>query len=455
MVERRYVRVLVAASRTNYFIDGAEQRGLTVEAGQAFEKFLNARLKTGAMVVHVAFLPVRRDQLLKALEEGRGDIAAASLTITPEREKGVDFSVPLMRDVREVVVTGPATQALGRPEDLSGREIYVRRSSSYFESLGRLNDALRQAGRAPVRVKAADEQLEDEDLLEMVNAGLIPATVVDHYVAAFWRQIFEGIVVHDAAALRTDGRIAWAFRKGSPQLKSVLDAFMSAHGAGSLLGNVVLRRYLEDADYVKDAASEAERRKFLAFVAFFRTYGDRYDVPWLLLAAQGYQESRLDQTRRSAAGAVGVMQVKPSTAAGPPVFIKGVDKSAERNIEAGAKYLRFIADEYYGGEPMDRVTKGLFALASYNAGPARVAGLRRKAEPSRPRSEPVVPERRDRRVTRDWARDGPVRCQHLQVLRRVPADAGAGAQPDVTVGGSVRPGRCTLMKTVSAWRGFP
>ena len=146
------------------------------------------------------------------------------------------------------------------------------------------------------------------------------------------------------------------------------------------MGNVVLQRYLKNAAYVKNSASEAEQRKFRALVDLFRTSGDRYDLPWLLLAAQGYQESQLDQSRRSHAGAVGVMQVKPSTAEGPPVFIKGVDKSAERNIEAGAKYLRFIVDEYYKDEPMDRLTKGLFALASYNAGPARVAGLRRKAE---------------------------------------------------------------------------
>ena len=380
MVKRRYIRVLVTFSRTNYFLDHAEQRGATYEAGKAFEAFLNKRLKTGALVVTVAFIPVRRDRLLQALVEGRGDIAAANLTVTPEREALVDFSAPLVSNVREVVVTGQGVPAPERPEDLSGRDVYVRRSSSYFGSLGLLNRTLEQAGRPPVRVVEADEQLEDEDLLEMVNAGLIPATVVDNHLAAFWKQVFDQIVPHEEVALRTGGRIAWALRKGSPQLKDAVDAFAATHGQGSLMGNVVLQRYLKNAAYVKNSASEAEQRKFRALVELFRTSGDRYDLPWLLLAAQGYQESQLDQSRRSQAGAVGVMQVKPSTAEGPPVFIKGVDKSAERNIEAGAKYLRFIVDEYYKDEPMDRLTKGLFALASYNAGPARVAGLRRKAE---------------------------------------------------------------------------
>ena len=131
---------------------------------------------------------------------------------------------------------------------------------------------------------------------------------------------------------------------------------------------------------MKRSASREEQRKFRALVKYFQQYGAQYDLPYLLLAAQGYQESQLDQSRRSRAGAVGVMQIKPSTAEGPPVFIKGVDKDVEKNIQAGAKYLRWIADEYDKDEPMTRVDKGLFALASYNAGAGRISALRRKAK---------------------------------------------------------------------------
>jgi membrane-bound lytic murein transglycosylase MltF len=379
-VSRRYLRMLVTFSRTNYFLDKGEQRGATYEAGKAFETFLNKELKTGSLPVSVAFIPVRHDQVLQALVDGKGDLAAANLTVTPEREALVDFSAPLLQGVREVFVTGPSGAQISKREDLSGREVHVRKSSSYYASLSHVSAELQRAGQAPIKVVAADEQLEDEDLLEMVNAGLIPATVVDNHLAAFWAQVFEHLKVHDDIVLRADGRIAWAFRKGSPKMKAVVDAFANKHGQGSLLGNVILQRYLKSADYVKNAADEEERRKFNALIPLFRTYGDRYDLPWLLLAAQGYQESQLDQNRRSSAGAVGVMQIKPTTASGPPVSITGVDRSAQRNIEAGAKYLRFLVDQYYKDEPMDRVTKGLFALASYNAGPARVAGLRRKAE---------------------------------------------------------------------------
>lgn len=380
MVAQRYVRMLVVFNRTSYFIDKGRERGITCEGGKLFEKFLNERLKTGPVKLHIVFIPVRRDQLFRALEEGRGDIAAANLTITPERQEWADFSVPFLRDVREVVVTGAGAAGLMRPEDLSGREVYVRRSSSYFGSITRLNASLAEAGKPPVQIVEADEQLEDEDLLEMVNAGIIPATVVDNHLAEFWTQVFDGITVHGAVVVNTGGEIGWAVRKGCPKLKSMVDEFAAAHGKGTMLFNVLFKRYLRNTEYVKNAVSEEEQRKFRSLVEFFRKYGEQNQLPWLLLGAQGYQESQLDQSRRNPSGAVGIMQIKPSTAEGAPILVRGVDKSAERNIEAAAKYLRFIVDEYYKDEPMTRLNKGLFAVASYNAGPARINRLRRKAE---------------------------------------------------------------------------
>jgi membrane-bound lytic murein transglycosylase MltF len=239
---------------------------------------------------------------------------------------------------------------------------------------------LKAKGKPPVHIIEADEQLEDEDILEMVNAGLVGTTVVDDHIARFWREVFDQIDVDDQVALRTDGEIAWAVRKDAPRLKAVLNKFALTHAKGSTFGNVIMKKYFGNANYVKRSASPEEQKKFRALVKFFRQYGKQYDLPYLLLAAQGYQESQLEQNRRSSAGAVGVMQIKPSTAEGAPVFIKGVDKDVEKNIQAGAKYLRWIVDEYYKDEPMTRVDKGLFALASYNAGAGRISGLRRKAK---------------------------------------------------------------------------
>jgi membrane-bound lytic murein transglycosylase MltF len=202
---------------------------------------------------------------------------------------------------------------------------------------------------------------------------------VDDHVAHLWNQVYDQLDVHDDVALRRNGDIAWAIRKSAPQLHALVDRFIKQSGRGTTFGNVVLKRYFANAQYLKRSTSAEEQRKFRTVVTFFRQYGSQYDLPYLLLAAQGYQESQLDQTRRSSAGAVGIMQIKPSTAEGPPVFIKGVDKSVEANIQAGAKYLRWIVNEYFKDEPMTQIDKGLFALASYNAGPGRVRELRRKA----------------------------------------------------------------------------
>jgi membrane-bound lytic murein transglycosylase MltF len=369
----------VTFNKTNYFLDGPEQRGITYDAGKAFEAFVNDRLKTGNIKVQVAFIPVTRDRLLQALAEGRGDIAAASLTVTPERQKLVDFARPFIDDVQELVVTAADQPTVAQAEDLSGRDVHVRRSSAYYESLQALNVRLTAAGRPPVRIVAASEFLEDEDLLEMVDAGLIPATVVDSQVTALWQQVFKNMRVQSGGVLRTGGQIAWALRRGTPELKAVVDAFARANPKGSVGFNTLVQRYFKDNKWVTNSASADEIRKFKQMAELFKRYGDQYDLPWLLVAAQAYQESQIDQSRRSAAGAVGVMQIKPSTASADPINIVGVDTSAAKNIQAGVKYLRYIADRYYKDEPMDRLNKGLFSVASYNAGPAKIAGLRHKA----------------------------------------------------------------------------
>jgi membrane-bound lytic murein transglycosylase MltF len=381
MIERRIIRVLSVYSKTFYFLDKGNQRGLTYDYFRLFEKDLNKKLakkkKTPKrLALHVVFIPVSRGEMLEALVAGKGDIAAANLTVTAERQKLVDFSSPAYPDVSELLVSGPASPAVSSIDELAGKEVFVRKSSSYYESLVALNQRFASEKRQGVIIKEAPEELEDEDLIEMVNAGLIPLTVVDKHVADFWKQIFPKIKVHDGVALRTGGNIAVAIRKGSTQLKTAIDDFMTRHGKGSSAGNTILKRYLKSAKYVKNAASVSERKKFLALVRYFQKYGEKYDVDWLLMAAQGYQESGLNQEARSAVGAIGVMQVMPAT--GEDLRVGDITKT-EPNIHAGVKYMRWMIDEYYGDEPMTRLDKALFALASYNAGAGRISKLRQEA----------------------------------------------------------------------------
>lgn len=378
MIERRVIRALVAHSKTFYFVDRGQQRGITYEGLTAFEKFVNNKLGKKTLKVNVIIIPVRRDQLIPALVEGRGDLAAANLTITPERLRSVDFSDPFLTDVKELVVTGPAAPALGNLDDLANKEIHVRASSSYYESLQQLNESFRKAGKAPIKLTLADENLEDEDLLEMVNAGLIPMVVVDSHKAQFWAQIFDDIKVHPNIAVNTGGQIAWTFRKNSPKLKAVVNEFVKGHKKGTLLGNIVFNRYLRETKWVKNSLSDEEIRLFRETVGFFKRYADRYGFDWLMVAAQAYQESGIDQSKRSPMGAIGVMQVLPSTAADPNVSIPNIEE-LENNIHAGVKYMRFIMDRYFKDAEIDDLNRNLFAFASYNAGPARISRLRRQA----------------------------------------------------------------------------
>jgi membrane-bound lytic murein transglycosylase MltF len=260
MQERRRIRMLVPFSRTNYFLDKGRQIGVTAEAGHALEEFVNKQLKTGNLLVHVAFVPVRREVILEQLEQGLGDIAAANLTITESRRALADFSTPLARDVKEVVVTPRGAPAVSSPEELSGRDVYVRRTSSYFETLSRLNATLKNNDKAPVTIIEADEQLEDEDILEMVNAGLVPATVVDEHIANLWSQVFDQIEVHRDVALRTDGEVAWAIRKDAPELKALVNRFITTYGRGTTFGNVLFKKYFGNAQYLKRSASPEQQR---------------------------------------------------------------------------------------------------------------------------------------------------------------------------------------------------
>jgi membrane-bound lytic murein transglycosylase MltF len=377
MAEKRQIRVLVVYSKTFYFLDRGRQRGISYDLLKEFEKFVNKKLKTKTLKVNVIFIPVRRDELIPGLAKGLGDMAVANLTITPQRLKHVDFSDPFLSGVKELLVTGPAAPPLASVDELAGQEIHVRKSSSYYESLVLLNEAFKKAGKSQMKLVPAEETFEDEDLLEMVNAGLIPMIVMDSHKALFWTQIFDKIQVHSDIAVRTGGGIAWAFRKNSPQLKAIVNEFVKGHKKGSLLGNMLLKRYLKSTKYVKNSLSAEELQKFQQMVELFKRYAAQYDFDYLMMAAQAYQESGLDQSTKSNAGAIGVMQVLPTTASDRNVNVAEIEK-LENNIHAGTKYMRFIINRYYKDEPIDDLNKMLFGFASYNAGPAKVKRLRKK-----------------------------------------------------------------------------
>ena len=196
-------------------------------------------------------------------------------------------------------------------------------SSSYFEHLQSVSTRLEQQGLAPILITQADELLEAEDLLEMVNAGMIPSTVLDDYKADFWTTVFPELVVRKDLSVNDDGIIAWAMAPQNTNLAAFVERFLRKYGRGTLVGNDTFNRYLSDAGRIRCAMSPHHISSQAKLMHWFQLFGGQYDFDWLKLAAQGYQESHLKQHKRSAAGAVGVMQIKPSTARDRNVGIGG------------------------------------------------------------------------------------------------------------------------------------
>jgi len=373
MLERRVVRVLVPYSRTLYFNDQGKQRGLVADSLKDFEVYLNKRYKLKSRPVSVVALPTTRDKLIQGLLEGKGDIAVGNLTITEERQKAVDFSNPDLKDVVEIVVTGPASPKIATLDDLAGREVHVRRSSSYYESLVRLNQRFRDERKREMTLTLVPDALEDEDMMEMLGAGLLKLIVVDDWKARLWAGLVPRIVPRSDLAISSSGATGWAFRKDSPKLAREVNRFIrnypGAHAAR-------FKSYPEYLKRVRNATAEADWERFEKTIELFRKYGKQYSFDYLMVAALGYQESGLDQRKRSYRGAIGIMQLMPETGR---VLKVGDIKQVEPNVHGGFKYLRLLYDRSLSGGRLDEQNRTLFSIAAYNAGPGRIAGLRAEA----------------------------------------------------------------------------
>lgn len=374
LVEKRVIRVLVSADLGFYYIEKGQPKGIGAEQLYHFEK--NLKKKYSKMKVQV--IPVPRDDLIPALVNGYGDLVVANLTITPKRQEIIQFSTPILSDISELIVTTDDYPSLESVEDLSGQEVWVRGSSSYFENLQALNQELTSNDMPPVYVQYLEETLQDYELVEMVKQGYIGATVLDSHKAFFWNKTFDDLNIHDSIPLSKDGQIAWAMRKDSPKLEKQVNAYIKTAKQGTLLGNVIYNKYLDNTGWFSKALDPKNVQQLDRLISLFKKYGDKYDFDFLMIAAQAFQESKLNQNKVSPKGAVGIMQVLPSTARDRNVNIKNINK-IENNVHAGVKYMRFIRDRYFSDDAISNDDKVYLSLAAYNAGPGNIAKMRRLA----------------------------------------------------------------------------
>jgi membrane-bound lytic murein transglycosylase MltF len=376
--QRKTLRALVTHSRTDFFLINNKPHGLFLEFLQHYEKHLNAGIKREEQKTRIVFVPVTFDQLIPSLLEGKGDLAAALLTATPEREKKVAFATNPKLRVNELVVSHNSVEDLKSLEDLSGKRMHVLRGSSYAEHLRGLNKRFAAQNLKPILIEEADSHMLTEDILELVNAGVVKLTVADDFKARLWARVLPSIVVHENLKVAEDNVVGTAIRKDNPELKKDFEKFMEKASIGTLLGNVLFRRYYKDVRWIKNPIGEKERKKLEQYIELFRKYGQQYGFDYLAVAAQAYQESGLNHDKKSPRGAIGLMQLLPSTAADPNVGIPDIE-DVENNVRAGVKYLVFLRDRYFSDPVLAPEDRFAFTWAAYNAGPAKVRRMRKLA----------------------------------------------------------------------------
>jgi membrane-bound lytic murein transglycosylase MltF len=381
MLARRMIRVYAPFSRSLYFNDNGRERGIAVELVRDWERYLNIKYakQLGKRPLTIYIMPATRNKLLPDVQNGLADVGIGNLTVTDERLKEVDF-VPGdegRRTISEVVVTGPKSPALKSLDDLSGKRVHVRKASSYYESLQELNERFKNENKPAVELILVPDALEDEDMMEMLDAGLIELLVVDDWKANMWAQALPKITVRKDLVLRAGAKTGWAIRKDSPQLAAEIDDFFRNWAMKQGVADYRMRTYMSKVKELKNPTTSAEYKRFIDTLAIFQKYGAKYGFDPLMLAAQGYQESQLNQHAKSSVGAVGVMQLMPQT--GQQMNVGDIHLT-EANIHAGTKYMDQLMSKNFADAQFSEGNRPLFAFASYNCGPGNVSKARTEAQ---------------------------------------------------------------------------
>ena len=424
MLERKTIRVLVPYSRTLYFLDKGQERGLTAETVRDFETYINKKYRKDKRPITVFIIPTTRDKLIDDVAAGIGDIAAGNITVTPSREKIVDFYAPDNQPTHdEIVVTGPNAPPLATLDDLAGKAVAVRKSSSHYESLVALNKRFAAATKPPVQIELLPDALETPDILEMADAGVLDIVIADSIEAKAWALALPNIKVREDLAVTSATKIGWAIRKNSPRLAAALEDFRENHLVKQGVTAYRLAQFQKRFKRMGNPAQSAEYKRFQDTLEIFRRYGPEYDFDPVMLAAQGFQESRLNQDAKSHVGAIGVMQIMPATGKelecrrhpqdrGEHPRWRQVPRQADARLLQGCEIRR--------AEP--RAVRVRLLQRRARAHPADAQDRRRtRAGPRR-----LVQQRRDRHRRQGRHGDDDLRAQHLQVLRLLPAAAGPG-----------------------------
>ena len=379
MLKRKSIRVLVVNSKAFYGIEKGRASGMYHSAIMALEKQINQKYphKNKYIKTKLIPIPVTREFLIPALNAGYGDVAIADNTITKRRQEQVAFSDPFASGINEILVTNSSVTGIGSFEDLSGKEVYVKPSMSYLDSLLQVSETLVHKGLDPIVIRALPEELESEDILELVNDGLIGITIMDDYKAEMWSVVYKKLALHKEITFRENSELGLMMRKNNPLLKEELNRYIKTHQIGKRFAKVATAKYIESVKSMKQHKKGISKEKFEALRKTFRKYAEQYELDPLILMAQAYQESRLIAKARSHVGARGIMQLMPAT--GKQMKVGNINNT-DANIHAGVKYHKLLKEHYFSDKDISEADRTLFIFAGYNAGPNKINRLRKKAE---------------------------------------------------------------------------
>jgi membrane-bound lytic murein transglycosylase MltF len=381
IIRRGSLRVGVPFGGLYYMTDGPRESGLAVGYAAELQKFLRQRYPA-ASSLKTELMPMPRERLLTALEAGRIDLAMADLPqeeLSEVTESGrLVLSAPVVSGVHDVIVTGPKAPEIGDVRTLDRLELHVRPSGRYRQHLAAMDVARKEYALPPLTIVTADASLEDRDLLELVGAGIFPATTMDSYKANLMAPLFDGLTVRNDLRVSGDRDIAWAMRAEDRELKAGVDAFLASAEHLTATDAKTLEAMMNPERF-RSAMTEAEQARFDKVMPLIRKHAEKEGLDPLLIAALAYQESGFDQSRTGPAGAIGIMQVMAATAAEPSIGINDIS-TAEPNIRAGIKYLAHIRDQYFDAASITPENRLLFALAAYNTGPGNIIKARKMAE---------------------------------------------------------------------------
>ncbi len=370
IVKSGYIRVLTRNNDTSFFIYRGHRMGFDYELGKKLAQHLGIRVD---MIITQNWA-----EMVPALLKGEGDVIAAEVTVTDERRNQVLFAEPWAR-TREVVVWKDGSPPIGAPEDLSGKEVHVRRSSTYFGTLTALNGKLAAAGKAKVEIRIVPEDQETDTILEGVSRGSIVYTVADDLLANIHTAYWDNLVVGPPISAERD--VAWAVRPGDTRLRNVVDqVFRELRRKPDF--NVLRKKYFEADRSLRKERNDrfyaSETGTLSPYDPLVRKYAEQHGFDWRLVAAQIYQESHFDPKRKSWVGALGLFQIMPATARG--LGIKD-PTDPEQSIRGGLKYMEQLSAHYK--DVHDPIERYRFALAAYNTGFGHVDDARNLAQRDR------------------------------------------------------------------------